>query len=76
MTEEDRLNEYVKAIPCLTIFESTEGLQNRVNELEFERSHEISILLQKDSMNTDAISALSDKLQVAMAEIEKLKNRK
>jgi site-specific recombinase XerD len=76
MTEEDRLNEYVKAIPYLTIFESTEGLQNRVNELEFERSHEISILLQKDSMNTDAISALSDKLQVAMAEIEKLKNRK
>lgn len=61
LTEEDRLNEYAKAIPYLTIFESKEGLQNRVNELESERSQEIDGLKQRLELAERRFAAL-DKL--------------
>ena len=60
----------------LSINDGDKKLQAKVSEIElkskqeiygvqgrlYEKDKEISILLQKDAMNTDAISALSDKL--------------
>ena len=88
-TEHDLLNDYQKATDFLTI-SAEHLLQKEAKELSqktdqesyavkgrlAEKDKEISVLLQRDAMNEDAISALSDKLQVVMTEIEKLKNRK
>ena len=41
----------------------------------YEREREINLLRQRDEMNTDAISALSDKLAHVVEEIEMLKNK-
>ena len=41
----------------------------------YEREREINLLRQRDEMNTDAISALSDKLAYVIKEIEALKNK-
>jgi integrase len=41
-----------------------------------EKEHEIQLLRQKDTMNTDAISALSDQLSYVIKEIELLKQRR
>ncbi len=49
MTEEDRLNEFVKAIPLLTIDPSA-NLKDRVKELETERNQEITLLKSKYAM--------------------------
>jgi hypothetical protein len=40
------------------------------------REKEIELLRQKDSMNTDAISALSDQLSTILQEIELLKRER
>lgn len=79
---EDRLEEWSKAIPLLTISPENK-LRNQVVEQDHtikarleEKDKQIHVLLQRDAMNEDAISALSDKLQFVMTEIEKLKFRK
>jgi hypothetical protein len=41
----------------------------------YEREREINLLRQRDEMNTDAISALSDKLAYVVKEIEILKDQ-
>ncbi len=88
-TEHDLLRDYQKAIDFLTI-QAEHLLQKEVKEMSqktvqesyavrgrlAEKDKEIRVLLQRDAMNEDAISALSDKLQIVMAEIEKLKNKK
>ena len=41
-----------------------------------EKEREIQLLSQRDSMNTDAITGLSDKLSTVMQEIEILKRQR
>ena|ERR671914_291664 len=84
------LEDYLKAVETLTINDDKLTLQKQVEELTeknkeenyiikgklSEKEKEIQLLTQRDSINTDAISALSDQLSKVMQEIEILKNRK
>jgi integrase len=88
-TSDEMLNDYLKAVPLLTI--SSENRiqkqmedviqQSRINndniksEL-YEKEHTINTLMEKNRSNTDAIEALSDKLQELTYEIERLKTQK
>ena len=78
----DRMQGYVSVINDLTIAEENR-LRKQVAEQECtiqhklaEKDKQINVLLQRDSMNTDAISALSDKLAHIVNEIEILKQRR
>jgi hypothetical protein len=88
-TERDVLEDYQKAVNLLTINGDNIILQREVEELR-EKSEDnellimgklskkdkaIELLQQKDSLNTDAISTLSDQLSKVMLEIERLKNK-
>ena len=86
----EMLEDYVKAIDFLTINDDKITLQKQVAELTekskqenyiikgklADKEKEIQILSQRDSMNTDAISSLSDQLTKVMQEIEMLKNKR
>jgi hypothetical protein len=88
VTENELLDDYLKAVPMLTI-SSEHKLQkdmekiveqsknNAINiELQLnEKEKAIAILTEKDSINTDAIASLSDLLSKVTQEIEKLKKR-
>ena len=41
-----------------------------------EKDKQISVLLRKDALNTDAISALSDRLAQVVNEVETLKGQR
>ena len=61
------------ASDALTI-DPNQRLQKKVQELETGQAQEIELpLRQRDAMNTDAISTLSDKLAFVMKEMETLK---
>ena len=74
----------------MTINRTEKVLQAKISEIEqkgkegiygiegrlYEREQEIRLLRQRDEMNTDAISALSDKLAYVVKEIEILKGQK
>ncbi|MFZ0555567.1 MAG: hypothetical protein WAM26_09765 [Nitrososphaeraceae archaeon] len=75
----DRMQGYVSVINDLTLDEENR-LRKQVAEQECtiqhklaEKDKQINVLLQRDSMNTGAISALSDKLAYVVKEIELLK---
>ena len=71
----DILKDYMThASDALTI-DPNQRLQQKVQELEGQQTQEIELLRQRDAMNTNAISALSDKLAHIMKEIEMLKNK-
>jgi hypothetical protein len=86
-TEKEVLEDYQKAVNLLTINGDNIILQKQVEELKEKsenndllikaklsvKEREIELLRQRDSMNTDAISALSDRLSIVMQEIELLK---
>ena len=81
-TEEDRLSEYLKAMDLLTISPENR-LRKQVAEQEHtihvqmaEKDKQISVLLHKDALNTDAISALSDRLAQVVNEVETLKGQR
>jgi hypothetical protein len=78
----------LKAVPLLTI--STENRlqiqmkevvdQSRNNDIGiksqlYQKEQAITILRERDSLNTDAIAALSDQVLKLMKEIEDLKQR-
>src|SRR5829696_2193576 len=83
------LEDYLKAVHLLTINSDKLILQKQVLELKekskeenyiikgrlSEKEKEIQLLRQRDSMNTDAISTLSDQLTKVMQEIEILKKQ-
>jgi hypothetical protein len=87
-TENEVLEDYLKAIDSLTINDNTVTLQKQVAQLTekskeenyiikgklSEKEIEIQSLKQRDSMNTDAIASLSDRLTQVTKEIETLKN--
>jgi hypothetical protein len=89
-TENEMLEDYLKAIDFLTINDDKLTLQKQVTELTekskqenyiikgklAEKENEIQLLSQRDSMNTDAIAQLSDQMMKMMQEIEILKNRR
>ena len=85
--EKEVLSDYLNAVDLLSINDNEKKLQSKVSEIEqrakedshvileklYEREREVSLLRQRDDMNTDAISALSDKLAHVVKEIELLK---
>jgi hypothetical protein len=86
ITEEELLNEYLKAVEYLTL-SSESQLQNQVSEMMLknhkdtnlinkkivDKENEIKSLIMKDRTNEDVIASLSDKLLYLTQEIEKLK---
>jgi len=86
LTEDELLTEYLKASDYLIISDEnqlqkqydTTQIQNQkefrlIEGKLFEKENEMEILSQKDQNNSDAIAALSDKIEELMLEIEKLK---
>lgn len=87
--EKEVLNDYLNALDLLSINDDKRKLQAEISkivqkgkednfailEILYEREREINLLRQRDDMNTDAISALSDKLAHVVKEIEMLKNK-
>lgn len=70
-TEEDRLTEYVKAIPLLTI-DPTQRLQDKVNELEGQQAQEIERLREQLQKYKDEQTRAQD---TSMESIKELKKR-
>lgn len=85
-TEKDLLDDYLKAVPVLTIG-SEYRLENKIKKIEeetknndaniksqlYEKEHTIAILAEGNSSNTDAIAALADQVIKLTKEIEMLK---
>jgi hypothetical protein len=88
-TENELLDDYTKSIDSLTIHDDKLTLQKQVAELTekskeenyiikgrlSDKEKEIQQLMQRDSMNTDAIASLSDQLAKIMQEVELLKQQ-
>ena len=86
-TENELLEDYLKAVPVLTISREYR-VQKDMEELMvqsknsaidvrsqlFEKEKAIAMLTERDSINADAIANLSDRLSVVIQQIEKLKN--
>jgi integrase len=74
--EPDRRQIYVtKCMKYLTFldYSTLEATGKNIESILTEKEQEIQTLRQKDAINTDAISALSDQLSYVMKEIELLK---
>jgi len=88
-TENQLLDDYLKAVPILTI-SSEHRLQDQMEKLAeetrnhatdiksqmYEKEQTITILTEGNSSNTDAIAALSDQMIKLTKEIEMLKKEK
>ena len=88
-TENELLEDYLKSVDSLTINDNKLALQKQLAELTekskqenyiikgklSDKEKEIEILKQRDSMNTDAIGGLTDKLMKLVEEVEKLKKK-
>jgi integrase len=88
-TENELLEDYLKAVPELTISRehriqkdvedmmerSKQNLENIKLQL-FEKENAIAMLTQNDSFNKEAIASLSDQLDKLMEEIDKIKKEK
>ena len=74
--EPDRRQIYAtKCMKYLTFLDYSilEATGKNIESMLSEKEQEIQTLRQKDAMNTDAISALSDQLSYVMKEVELLK---
>jgi len=88
-TENEILDDYIKAMDLLTINDDKLTLQKQVAELTekskeenyvikgklSEKENEIQQLRDHDSENSDAISTLSDQVMKLMAEVQELKKK-
>jgi hypothetical protein len=88
-TEHDILEDYLKAVDLLTINGNTIVLQRKVTDLQekakdtdyiikaklLERDEEIGNLNQRDAMNAEAITNLSDQVMKLMLEVQQLKKQ-
>ena len=88
-TENEILDDYIKAMDLLTINDDKLTLQKQVAELTekskeenyvikgklSEKENEIQQLRDHDSENSDAISMLSDQVMKLMAEVQELKKK-
>ena len=88
ITEDELLNEYLKTSDYLVISNANQlqkqhdkiQLQNQndiklIEQKLFEKETEIEVLTHNDQNKSDAIAALSDKIQELMLEIELLKKK-
>ncbi len=88
-TENELLDDFLKAIPFLTIgtenklqmqieqvLEQSKDKDALIKSQLYEKEQEIAVLTQGSSSNTDAIAALSDQVINLVKEIEKLKMEK
>ena len=88
-TEDELLEDYLKAIPFLTIgtvnrlqmqmeqvLEQSKDYDASIKSQLHKKEREIEVLIQGNSSNTDAIAALSDQVIRLVKEIEILKNEK
>jgi hypothetical protein len=87
--EKEVLADYLNAVDILSINDGEKKLEAIVSEIEhrskeeiygvrgrlYEKEKEIELLRRRDGMNTDAISALADKLAEVVKEIDILKTR-
>jgi hypothetical protein len=74
ITEDELLNEYLKAVNHLTINENN-ILRHQVMELTTDSNGIVKMQLNEESQfKTDAIASLADQILKLQAEIEKLKN--
>ena len=64
--------KYLTFLDYSTLEATGKNIESKLSEKE----REIQLLRQRDSMNTDAITGLSDKLSTVMQEIEILKRQR
>ena len=79
LKESERREIYAsKAMKYLTFldYSTLEATGKNIESKLSEKEREIQLLRQRDSMNTDAITGLSDKLSTVMQEIEILKRQR
>ena len=79
LKESERREIYAsKAMKYLTFldYSTLEATGKNIESRLSEKEREIQLLRQRDSMNTDAITGLSDKLSTVMQEIEILKRQR
>jgi hypothetical protein len=88
--EKTLLEDYLKAVDLLTINTDKVTLQKQIAELTekskeenyiikgklSDKEKEIQLLRQRDSMNSEAISKLSDELMIISARLQELENGK
>jgi hypothetical protein len=88
-TENEMLEDYLKAIEFLSINDDKLTLQKQVTELTekskeenyiikgklSEKEKEIQLLNQRDYMNSDAVTTLSDQVMKLMVEVQELKKQ-
>src|SRR5215207_4254672 len=86
VTEDELLEDYLKAVPMLTIG-SEQRLQNDIEKMMelsknsvtniesqlYEKEKAITMLTERDSINEDAIASLSDQLSKLIEEVNTLK---
>ena len=75
-TEREVLDDYVKAIPLLTIYGNTSILQKQVEELAERTNSNDYLLKAKLQEKDDALVTLSDQVMKLMAEVQELKEQK
>lgn len=88
-TEDELLQDYVKAVPVLTIsnenriqtqmesiVEESRKNDSNIKSVLYEKEKAIAMLTENDSINKDAIASLSDQLDKLIKEIEILKKEK
>jgi hypothetical protein len=88
-TESELLEDYLKAVPVLTIgnvnriqtqmdsiVEESRKNDSNIKSLLYEKEKAIAMLTENDSINKDAIASLSDQLDKLMEEIGMLKKSK
>jgi hypothetical protein len=75
-TEREVLDDYVKAIPLLTIYGNTSILQKQLEELAERTNSNDYLLKAKLQEKDDALVTLSDQVMKLMAEVQELKEQK
>jgi hypothetical protein len=75
-TEREVLEDYVKAIPILTINSNSSILQKQVAELAYKTNSNDYLLKAKLQEKDDALVTLSDQVMKLMAEVQELKKQK
>jgi hypothetical protein len=74
-TEREVLEDYLKAIPLLTINGENLVLQKQIQELAEKTKDNDYLLRAKLLEKDDALTNLSDQVMKLMAEVQELKNR-
>lgn len=73
-TEREVLEDYLKAVPLLTINGDNTVLQKQVEELTEKTNNNDYLLRDKLQEKDDALTTLSDQVTKLMSEVQELKN--